>query len=65
MRRIEKFKKGIEIKKNHIYVDFLWNDNINQVSSYCEVCLAILDTVYRKLNRDNPEKEYNDVFCEL
>ena len=60
-RKIEEFKKGIKIINNKIYVNLVWNDNIDKVLSNHEICLAILNSVYTKLSRDNLEVDYNKV----
>ena len=61
---IENFEKSIEYTGNKYLVEIPWKDNIDDVPSNWEPCLAQLNRVYESLEKKNLVDGYNKVFDE-
>ena len=60
--QISKFEEGIEFIDNQVYVQLVWNENINKVPSNFNVCLAILNRVLSNLAYKELENDYCKYF---
>ena len=59
--KIAKFESAIEVK-DRIYVELIWNDNIDRVPSNHAIALGVLDRVSRNLEKDGKLAAYNKIF---
>ena len=50
-QQIEKFKMSNEIIKGKVYVELVWNDNIDLVPLNHNICLVVVDKVIKRLEK--------------
>lgn len=62
---IEKFKRSIELKDGHYYVDLPFEEAlITKVPNHYKICAAVAHRVYAKLDKQGLREVYNNVFWE-
>ena len=61
--KIAQFEAGILIK-DQVFVELVWNDNVQDVPSNSGIALKVLERVTEKLSANNQLEQYNRVFLD-